>query len=133
MSTSKNLEMALRFVREMEQGAAGEALLPFFQPDAVQHEYPNLITPSGTTRDLRMMIESSHRGRQVLSAQRYDIRGTVAEGDTVALEMDWSATLAIPLGKLPAGGTMRARLAMFVTFRDGRIASIRNYDCYEPF
>lgn len=28
---------------------------------------------------------------------------------------------------------MRASLAMFITLRDGRIASQRNYDCFEPF
>ena len=41
--------------------------------------------------------------------------------------------LAIPLGTLPAGGEMRARFAVFLQFRDGKIVSQRNYDCFEPW
>jgi ketosteroid isomerase-like protein len=132
MSTP-NLDTAVRFIRAMEYGASGEALLPFFQPDATQREHPNRLFPSGATRDLRAMMESSKKGKQVLSAQRYEIQNTVAAGDHVAVELEWSGTLAIPLGNLPVGGTLRAHIGMFFTFRDGRIASIRNYDCYEPF
>jgi ketosteroid isomerase-like protein len=28
---------------------------------------------------------------------------------------------------------MRAHIAAFLEFRDGRIVAQRNYDCYEPF
>jgi ketosteroid isomerase-like protein len=28
---------------------------------------------------------------------------------------------------------MRARFAVFFGFRDGKICSQRNYDCFEPF
>jgi ketosteroid isomerase-like protein len=31
---------------------------------------------------------------------------------------------------LPAGSEMKAFVAMFLTFRDGKIVSLRNYDCY---
>jgi hypothetical protein len=41
--------------------------------------------------------------------------------------------LTIPLGNIPAGGQMRARLAMFIEFRGDKIARQRNYDCYDPF
>jgi len=34
---------------------------------------------------------------------------------------------------LPAGSEMKAFVAMFLTFRDGKIISQRNYDCYPPF
>ncbi len=38
-----------------------------------------------------------------------------------------------PVMNLPAGGEMKAFVAMFLTFRDGKIVSQRNYDCYLPF
>lgn len=41
--------------------------------------------------------------------------------------------VAVPFGSIPAGGTMRARLGMFFTFRDGRIATQHNYDFLDPF
>lgn len=131
MSTS-NLETALRFVKAVEQGATGEALLQFFHPEITQHEYPNLLFPKGAHRDAQALRASAERGQQVLSSQRYEIRNTVAAGDHVALELDWTGTLAIPLGKLPVGGTLHAMIGQFFTFRDGRIVSIRNYDCYDP-
>jgi len=34
---------------------------------------------------------------------------------------------------LPAGSEMKAFVAMFLTFREGKIISQRNYDCYPPF
>ncbi|WP_257461241.1 nuclear transport factor 2 family protein [Archangium lipolyticum] len=132
MSTT-NLETARRYLRALEQGATGEALAAFFHPEVSQREYPNRLTPSGKTRDLRALLESAEKGQTSVSSQRYEVRHAVAEGDTVALEVDWSATLKVPAGSLPAGGTMRASLAMFMTIRDGRITSLRNYDCFEPF
>ena len=41
--------------------------------------------------------------------------------------------LEVGFGAVAAGTTMRAALVMFFTFRDGKIASVRNYDCYDPF
>ena len=51
--------------------------------------------------------------------------------DRVALEAIWTGTLAVQLGNLPAGHTMRAHIAAFLEFRDGKIIALRNYNCYE--
>jgi len=45
----------------------------------------------------------------------------------------WTAKLNAPFGKLAAGDIMRAHLGMFLTWRDGKIISQRNYDCFDPF
>jgi ketosteroid isomerase-like protein len=68
-----------------------------------------------------------------MTAQHFEILSTLAEGDTVALEVQWSGTLAVPFGTIPVGGEMRARFAVFLEFRGGRIARQRNYDCFEPW
>ncbi|HEY0095718.1 MAG TPA: nuclear transport factor 2 family protein [Archangium sp.] len=132
MSTT-NLDTARRYLRAIEQGATGEALAAFFHPEVTQREYPNRLVPTGAARDLRAILAGAERGQTVVASQRYEVRHTVAEGDHVALEVDWSATLQVPVGNLPAGGTMRASLGVFLTFRDGRILSQHNYDCFEPF
>ncbi|MFJ2770774.1 hypothetical protein [Streptomyces sp. NPDC087300] len=56
----------------------------------------------------------------------------VAAGEQVALEVTWAGTLAVAMGELPVGHVLRARIAVFLEFRDGRILAQRNYDCYDP-
>jgi hypothetical protein len=66
-----------------------------------------------------------------MSSQSYEIRNALATDDQVALEIDWTGTLAVPFPSIPVGGKMRAHFAAFLQFKDGKIVSQRNYDCYE--
>lgn len=132
MSTT-NVDTAVRYLQALEQGAVGEALAAFFHPEVEQREYPNALYRTGQTRGLKGLLEGAEKGQKLLASQRYAVRSTLAQGDSVALEVDWTGTLAVPVAKLPAGATMQASLGMFLTFKDGRIISQRNYDCYEPF
>ncbi|QSQ22023.1 nuclear transport factor 2 family protein [Pyxidicoccus parkwayensis] len=132
MSTS-NLDTTLRYLKALEDMTTGEALAAFFHPDVVQREYPNALTTKGQTRDLKKLLADSERAKGLLSSQRYAVRSTFAQGDTVAVEVDWTGTLAIPVRTLPAGAQMRAACGMFLTFKDGRILTQNNYDCFEPF
>ena len=109
------------------------ALAEFFAPDVLQEEFPNRLVPTGARRDLDGLLEAAERGKQVVSAQRFEVRNAVAAGDRVALEVRWTGTLAVAIGTLPAGGTMRAHFAVFLDFRDGKIAAQRNYDCFDPW
>ncbi|MCC3776504.1 nuclear transport factor 2 family protein [Streptomyces sp. UNOB3_S3] len=126
-----NVETALRYHEAVARFATGEELARFFHEDAVHHELPNALFPEGVVRDLPAILAAAERGRDLLSEQRFEVTGTVAAGDRVALEAVWSGTLAVPLGELPAGHVMRACIATFLEFRDGKIVSQRNYDCYE--
>ncbi|GGP34290.1 nuclear transport factor 2 family protein [Streptomyces abikoensis] len=128
-----HVETALRYHEAVARFATGEELARFFHEDAVHHQLPNALFPEGVVRDLPAILASAERGRDLLSEQRFEVTGVVAAGDRVALEAVWSGTLAVPLGKLPAGRVLRAHIATFLEFRDGRIVSQRNYDCYEPF
>jgi ketosteroid isomerase-like protein len=127
------LELTRRYFTALEAGATGEALSAFYAPEVVQQEFPNRLVPLGMRRDLAAILDAAARGQQVMAAQRYEILHTVAEGDRVAVEFLWAGTLAVPLGSLPAGSEMRGRFAVFMEFRDGRIVSQRNYDCFEPW
>lgn len=132
MSTT-NLETALRYLRALEEGQTGESLSPFFHPEVVAREHPNALYREGQTRDLKQLLADSERGKGLLASQRYDVRSRHAQGEEVVLEVEWTGRLAVPVKTLAAGATMRAASAMFLTFRDGRIISQRNYDCYAPF
>jgi ketosteroid isomerase-like protein len=128
-----NLAAARRYLTAVESGTTGDALAAFYAADVVQEELPNRLTPHGARRDLRAILDAANRGAQVMAAQRYETDTAQASGDSVALEVRWTGTLAVPVGSLPAGGEMRARFAVFLEFRNGKIVAQRNYDCFEPF
>lgn len=128
-----SLDLALGFVRAVEAGLPRDAIAAYLHPEVAHVEHPNRIAPNGTTRDLAAMLAGTERGRQVLTAQRYTVLNTLCDGDQAALEMAWEGDLAIPLGALAAGATLKAYIGMFFSIRDGRIARIVNYDCYPPF
>jgi ketosteroid isomerase-like protein len=128
-----NLQTARAYLAAIEGGATGEALARWFTPDVVQEEFPNRLVPTGVRRGLRELLDGAERGQKVMAAQRYEVLTALASGDRVALEVQWTGALAVPVGSLPAGGQMRARFGVFLDFRDGRIAAQRNYDCFDPF
>lgn len=133
MTAESPIEFARRYLGAIEAGATGEALAAFYQPDVVQEEFPNRLVAAGARRDLAGLLAGAERGQKVVRDQRYEIVHELAQGDRVALEVAWSATLKVALGPLPEGHVMRARLAIFLDLRDGRIAAQRSYDCYEPW
>jgi ketosteroid isomerase-like protein len=137
MSTSTrdlaNLDAARQYLAAIQRGATGDELAQYFTPDVTQEELPNRVVPNGKRRKLAGILEAAERGQKVMREQRYEIRSAIATGDRVILEVLWVGTLAIPFGTIPAGGEMRAYSAMFLEFRDGKIATQRNYDCFEPW
>lgn len=127
------LLLAKEYLGAIERGATGAELAAFFTPDVVQVEFPNRLLPHGATRDLQGILDGALRGQQVVRDQRFQVVNGIVAGERVALEVTWSATLALTLGTLPAGGEMRARFAVFLEYREGRIARQHNYDCFEPW
>lgn len=122
-----------RYLRAIEAFADPDVMRGFFAPDVVQEEFPNRLFASGRRHDLTAMLAAAEKGATLLSSQKYVLKKAIAEGDELAAEIEWSGVLKVGFGAVAAGTTMRAALGMFFTFRDGRIASIRNYDCYYPF
>lgn len=127
-----NLDIARRYLATFEQGEI-EDKLSFYAADVVQEEFPNRLSATTATRDLAALREAAERGRKVVAAERYEVLNAVASGEQVALEVQWTGTLAVPFSTIPAGGQLQARLAIFLEFRDGKIARQRNYDCYDPW
>lgn len=133
MAATDLLAQARAYLAALEAGATGAALAAFFTPDVLQEEFPNRLVPGGARRDLAQLLEGAARGQQVIHSQRYQILHALVDGARVVLEVQWSGVLRMPLGSLASGDTMRARFAVFLTFRDGKIAEQRNYDCFEPW
>ncbi|WP_231493811.1 nuclear transport factor 2 family protein [Nocardiopsis sp. CNT312] len=127
-----NVTTTIRYHEAVSRFADTEELTSFFHPDAVHTQLPNVLFPEGTVRTLKEVTAASEQGRGMLSEQSFEVVEAMASGDRVAAEVAWSGTLAVPLGGLPAGHVLRAHVATFLEFRDGRIIAQRNYDCYEP-
>jgi ketosteroid isomerase-like protein len=107
--------------------------LSYYADDVVQRELPNRLVPNGATRDLAALRAGVDAGKKTVADERYEILNLVEQGNEVAAEVIWTARLNVPLGTLAPGDPMRAHLAIFITWRDGKIVSQRNYDCFEPF
>ena len=127
---NNNLQLAQEYIHAIEDGATGDALSRFFTPDVVVQEMPNRIAPRGSISDLTNALQGAERGRPIFTRQTYNITNLLADGNRVALEIDWLGVTAIQ--NLPAGSEMRDHVAIFLEFRDGRIARQRHYDCFEP-
>jgi ketosteroid isomerase-like protein len=131
-STHPHVRTALRYHEAVARLAPPEELKEFLHPDMVHTQLPNTLFPAGVERDLAATLAASATARTLLTGQDYEVLNAVASGSQVALEVLWSGTLAVPFGTLPAGHVMRAHIAAFLEFRDGKIIAQRNYDCYEP-
>jgi ketosteroid isomerase-like protein len=130
---STNLDIARRYLAALETHARGRALAQFFDPDVIYEELPNRIVPNGARCTIADMLAMAERGANVITSQRFQIDNAIASGAFVALEVRWSGTLLVQYGTLVPGSEMRARVAMILEFRDGRIIAQRNYDCYDPW
>ncbi|HYL87048.1 MAG TPA: nuclear transport factor 2 family protein [Candidatus Angelobacter sp.] len=129
---AENLATARRYIQAIESGANGDEMAQFFDAEAIVEIFPSRFFPNGSRDNLAGIRAAADRGKKAMSGQKYAIRNELASGDTVALEIDWVGTLAVPFQAIPKGGQLKARFAAFLQFKDGKIIAQRNYDCYEP-
>jgi len=127
-----NIDLARRYLKAIEDGDA-TFVISLFTPDAIIEQLPNRIYPNGLRADVSRVAAAFEQGRKLFSRQIYEITNHSTTGNVVALEVLWTGTLAIPFGTLTAGDNMRCHSAMFLEFRDGKIAAQRNYDCFDPW
>jgi ketosteroid isomerase-like protein len=128
-----NEAIARRYLAALSARADPDAVAAFFTADAILVALPNRLVPGGASRDVAGMREARARGLALLSAERYDVVGCVSQDRRVAMEVIWSGTARAAAGPFRAGQELRAHFAIFLEFRDGRIASQRNYDCFEEW
>lgn len=133
MSPSTNhLDVVRNYLKSIETGAFSD-IAALVTPDIVMEQLPNRVYPQGLRGTLSQVAEGFEKGRKLLTQQTYEIKNAVVNSDSVAVEVLWTGTLAVAFGNLAAGSRMRCHSAMFFQFRDGKITSQRNYDCFEPW
>lgn len=117
----------------LEAGKHGEELRSLFTPDAVTVERPNVLKPAGATTDLDGMLKASTAGAGLLAKQSYDVHSAIEQGTLAVLRLTWTGEIARDVGPFRKGQVLTAYIAQFVETRDGRVARIETYDCYEPW
>lgn len=130
---SSNAALVDRYFELMNAGAVERAIDECLGEDVVQHEFPNRLLPAGATRDLNGLRDAAVRGRALIASQRFEVVSRTGEGNVVAVESIWTAEVGADVGAFRRGMTLKARFAQFFTIERGRIRSIRNYDCFEPW
>ena len=111
----------------------GAALVEIYDDEVVQIEHPNRLKQKGDRRGREAMLRDLDRGKQLLREQRYEVISAVSDGDRVALQVQWTGVLAVPVATLGAGDAMRCQSAIFLRFQGDRVVEQSNYDCLEPF
>ena len=131
MEIHDNLAIARRFIAALASPDGDP--IAFYADDVVQQEFPNRLVPNGATRDLAALREGRRRGRGLMRNEEYDEHNAIASDDLVMMELTWRGTIAIDAGPFKAGQVLRARFAIVLEFRDGRIVRQRNYDCFDAW
>lgn len=116
----------------LEAGVHGDALRPYFTEDAVTVERPNLIKPGGARVGLAETLKNSTAGAGLLARQKYDVHSGLELGALAVVRLTWTAEIARDVGPYRKGQQLTAHIAQFIETRDGRVAKIETYDCYEP-
>jgi hypothetical protein len=124
------VDLAIAFVHVVQTG--GE-LADLVTDDVLEEELPNRIFASGARRDKAAMRAGVERGKTIFAEQRYRVVRAIGDATQAALEIEWTGVLAVPIGSLAKGATMRAECAFFFDVRDEKIWRVRHYDAFDPF
>jgi len=131
--TQTPLQVVRALHRALEAGKSGAELRALFTDDAKTIEHPNLIKPAGGVATLERMLAASATGAELLARQSYTVHHELELGTLAVLRLTWTGVIRRSVGPFREGQELKAQIAQFIETRDGRIASIETFDCYEPF
>ena len=121
MSTS-NVARTRQYLQAVASMGPPENVSAFYTPDVVIQEFPNRIAPNGRVRRAADCRAAYEQGRKILQSQRYDVQRIVEAGDEVAVELEWTGVLAVPVMNLPAGSESLAMKPHYQFKIDGSTA-----------
>lgn len=128
MTTS---EIVTAYIRAIEAHQL-ETVASFLHPEVELVEHPNQLNLNGKHYDGAAIREAGERGAKLLASERYAIRSMIVEGERAAVLIDWSGTLGVAAGPLPAGHVMRAQICSVIELRDGKVWRQEQFDCFAP-
>ena len=131
-TSSPQLDLVHRFIRAIESGTHGDALLEFLHPEVEQVDYPSLMNPQGGRRGLAEILAASTAGAGMIGEQRYDVRRVVASGDDLVVQVVWHGRVALPIGTVPVGTRLHSNSVISFGIDGDRIRRVEAYDCYDP-
>ena len=129
-SNEANMRAYLAAVEAMGEH---QTLAEFCGPEMTVQEFPSHVAPQGRVRRGEELCATWEQGRKFVKSQRYRVVRVIENGDEMAVEVEYTGVLATEVMNLRTGSEVKAYVAMFLTFRDGKIVEQRNYDCYPPF
>jgi hypothetical protein len=133
-TASANIKTYLAFIQNLVTYVTDkEAYAHIVHQEVTYFEYPNLINRKGQVRGAEKGFEGVAMGKKILAEQQYRFVSIIEIDNKLFVEGVWTGTMAIDAGPLAKGQQLKAYLCMIVEFRDGKIYSQRNYDCYVPF
>jgi hypothetical protein len=86
----------------------------------------NIVSRPCEGRRSTLLANSTPPSRRVSTA-------TLEHGSLAIVRLTWTGVIARSVGSFREGQVLSAHIAQFIDTRDGRIASIETFDCYEPF
>lgn len=130
---TSSIDVLRNLHRAIEAGEYGQALAVHFTEDAITVEHPNLVAPHGGRYDVPTMLAGSERGAALLSGQKYCIHSIDEVNSMVVARLTWTGTVRAAAGPFQSRQQLTAHIAQFATVKDGRIAHLETFDCYEPW
>ena len=131
MSTTSTRDIVLSYLRAVESHDPDE-VARWLHPEVEVVEHPNRISPAGKRYDRAALREAGERGKALLASERYAVRSMIVDGERAAVQIEWSGTLGVAAGPLPAGHVMRAQICSVIELRDGKVWRQEQYDCFQP-
>jgi ketosteroid isomerase-like protein len=129
MTRAETLAVARSYLQAVEEGFVA-VIRTHLTTDFAQREWPNPMSPQGASRNLPEVLQAAEQGREVVGDQVFQIATEAVDGDQVIMEVNWSATLLVDFPGRASGTRIRARMAIFLTIRDGKVCAQHNYDSY---
>lgn len=123
----RNTSLARRMIDLYNAGTA-EWVDACHDPISQWREMPTSAFPLGRSGGRDALRRAAEESVRLVPDRRAEILGLVADRSRVALELDWVGTPAASIGDThPKGARVRLRVAMFLTFSDGRVVGQIEY------